>query len=319
MKKYNIIKMCSQLLMAIAATLFSTNIIAQTCDFTVNNADATGGDTEYFVELDAAGNIANVTPGPGPITITGVAPGSVVEVLHLVYDSANPPTNVPPTVGADPTLIDGCTNDFLSARVLLECLCEEDEISATYVPGGGDMLMYFLIDPATGAILDANTTGNFGADEAVGDYFVQALSYDSANPPTTIPAVGGNISDFSADGCYNPDFLGSACCAQKIVCCGDCDTQPTVDLPCDDGNDCTVDDVEVVLDCDNTIVCTPCAGTLLDCATASATTTQPCEDGDPCTMGEMEVILTCDGSICEPCSGGVAPPTCADAGAFPRN
>ncbi len=311
--------MCSQLLLVIAATLFSTNIIAQTCDFTVNNAGAMGGDTEFFLELDAAGNIAAVTPGPGPLTITSIAPGTVVEVLHLVYDSADPPTNVPPAVGDDPTAIDGCTNDFLSARVLLECLCEDEEISATYAPGGGDVLTYFLIDPASGAILDANATGNFGTDEAVGDYFVQALSYDSVNPPTTIPAVGGNISDFSADGCYNPDFLGSACCAQKIVCCGDCDTQPTVDLPCDDGDDCTADDIEVVLDCDNTIVCTPCAGTVQDCATAGATTTQPCEDGDPCTMGEMEVILTCDGSICTPCSGGVAPPSCADAGAFPRN
>jgi len=52
MKKYKITKMCSQLLMAIAATLFSTNIIAQTCDFTVNNSGSTGGDTEYFLELD---------------------------------------------------------------------------------------------------------------------------------------------------------------------------------------------------------------------------------------------------------------------------
>jgi len=111
----------------------------------------------------------------------------------------------------------------------------------------------------------------------------------------------------------------SLCCAQKIVCCGDCDTQPTVDLPCDDGDPCTADDIEVVLDCDNAIVCTPCEGTVQDCATAGATTTQPCEDGDPCTMGEMEVVLTCDGSICEPCSGGVAPPSCAEAGAFPRN
>lgn len=218
MNKYKIIKRCSQLLLAFAAALFSLNIYAQTCDFTVNNSGATGGDTEYFLELDAAGNIVAVTPGPGPFNITGVATGSVVEVLHLVYDSANPPTNVPPTVGADPTLIDGCTNDFLSARVLLECLCADDEISATYTPGGGDMLIYYLIDPATGIILDSNNTGDFGTDEAVGDYFVQALSYDSANPPTTIPMIGDNISDFSADGCYNPDFLGSACCAQKIAC-----------------------------------------------------------------------------------------------------
>jgi len=317
MKKYKITKMCSRLLLVIAATLFSTNSFAQTCDFTVNNSGTTGGDTEYLLELDAAGNIAAVTPGSGPLNITGIAPGTVVQVLHLVYDSADPPTNVPPVAGDDPAAIVGCTNDHLSALILLECLCEDEEISATYTPGGGDVLTYYLTD-ASGMILDVNTTGNFGTDEAVGDYFVQVLAYDSANPPTVIPGVGDNISTFSADGCYNPDFLGSACCAQKIVCCGDCDTQPTVDLPCDDGDDCTIDDIEVVLDCDNDIVCTPCAGTVQDCATAGATTTQACEDGDPCTMGEMEVILTCDGSICTPCSGGVTPPSCADAGSLNR-
>lgn len=191
--------------------------VAQTCDFSINNAPQ-GGDTEYFLELDAAGNIAAVTAGPGPLNINGVAIGTVVTILHLVYDSTNPPTNVPPAVGDDPTAIMGCTNDFLGDRVFLECLCVEDEIALTYTPGGGDSQMYFLIDPATGAILDANTTGNFGSDEAVGDYFIQVLAYDSTNPPTGMPAIGGNISDFSADGCYNSDFLSAACCSQKIAC-----------------------------------------------------------------------------------------------------
>lgn len=201
----------------IFAMFVTINLQAQTCDFSINNA-AQGGDTEYFLELDAAGNIATVTAGPGPLNVTAVALGTVVEILHLVYDSANPPTNVPPSVGDDPTAIMGCTNDFLGNRVFLECLCVEDEIALTYAPGGGDTQVYFLIDPATGAILDSNTTGNFGADEAAGDYFVQVLAYDSASPPTTIPATGGNISDFSADGCYNSDFLTAACCSQKIAC-----------------------------------------------------------------------------------------------------
>ena len=202
----------------IMTIFFGLNAQAQSCDFTVNNSGATGGDTEFFLELDATGNIAVVTPGPGPINITGIATGANVTVLHLVYDSANPPTNVPPVVGDDPTAIVGCTNDLMGSGVILECLCEEDEISATYTPGGGDVLMYYLTD-GSGTILDVNTTGNFGTDEVIGDYFIQALSYDSANPPTIIPAIGGNISDFSADGCFNPDFLSSACCAQKISCC----------------------------------------------------------------------------------------------------
>jgi|GEM_PF-6692222 len=218
MNNYKIIKYCSHLLLAIVATFFTININAQTCDFTINNTGAVGGDTEYFLELDAAGNIAASTLGPGPISFNGAAVGTTITVLHLVYDSANPPTNVPPTIGDDPNNIVGCTNDFLNAVIFLECLCTDDEISATYTPGGGDILVYFLIDPATGTILDSNASGNFGSDEVVGDYLIQALAYDSANPPTVIPAVGDNISDFSADGCYNPDFLSAACCAQKIAC-----------------------------------------------------------------------------------------------------
>jgi len=264
MKKYKITKRCSQLLLAIAATLFTTNTFAQTCDFTINNGGATGGDTEYFLQLDAAGNIAAVTPGPGPLNITTVATGTIVEVLHLVYDSTDPPTNVPPAVGDDPAAIVGCTNDHLSSRVILECLCVEDALTITYTPGGGDMQMYYLVDPATGAILDANTTGDFGTDEIAGDYFVQSISYDSTNPPTTLPATGGNISDFSADGCYNPDFLSSAYCGQKIVCCPDCAAATAADLmqrTCDDNDPCTINDMETIVTCSDPVeICVPCAG-----------------------------------------------------------
>ena len=203
------------------AIFIGINANGQSCDFALNNTGSTGGDTEYYLVLDAAGNIDQVIPGPGPVNLTGIASGTMAEVLHLVYDSANPPTNVPPVAGDDPAAIVGCTNDFLGGGLILECLCEEDQISATYTPGtiAGDETKYFLVDPATGAILDCNATGDFGSDELIGDYFLYALNYETANAPTTIPAIGGNISDFSEDGCYNPGFLYNPCCAQKISCC----------------------------------------------------------------------------------------------------
>lgn len=312
MKKYKITKICSQLLLVIATTLFSTNIIAQTCDFTINNGGATGGDTEFFLELDAAGNIAAVTPGPGPLNITGIATGTVVEVLHLVYDSADPPTNVPPAVGNDPAAIVGCTNDHLSSRVLLECLCVEDALTITYTPGGGDTQMYYLVDPATGAILDANTTGDFGTDEAAGDYFVQSIFYDSTNPPTTLPATGGNISDFSADGCYNPDFLSSAYCGQKIVCCPDCATATAADLitePCDDNDPCTINDMQTIVGCSSPVeICVPCVGEAvgppipsLTCPTELSTCS-----GDPynCMFQDLNPDTAAMGTEANPIIGG---------------
>ena len=207
--------------------MFSVNnAVGQTCDFSLSNSGNTAGYTEFYLVLDAAGNIAQVVPGPGPVTVTGQGVGTITEVLHLMYDPTDPPINTPPAVGDDPANISGgCANNFLGSSMFLECLCEEDEISATYAPGGGSNLTYFLTD-ASGAIIDVNTTGNFGTDETLGDYFLYALTYEPTDAPTNIPGIGDNISDFSFDGCYNSDFL-SGCCAQKISCC---DLEAELDL-----------------------------------------------------------------------------------------
>ena len=69
---------------------------------------------------------------------------------------------------------------------------------------------------------------------------------------------------------------------------------------CNDGDNCTVDDIESVLP-DGTI-CIPCNGTGLNCNTGS-TTTRVCDDGNPNTVDDIETILDCDASICKPCQG----------------
>jgi hypothetical protein len=82
----------------------------------------------------------------------------------------------------------------------------------------------------------------------------------------------------------------------------DCSNGATTEQACDDGDDCTENDMETVLDSDGSI-CIPCAGTPIDCNSMGATTEQPCDDGDPFTINDMETILDCDGSICVPCMG----------------
>lgn len=77
-------------------------------------------------------------------------------------------------------------------------------------------------------------------------------------------------------------------------------------VPCDDGDDCTIDDM-VTVGLDGNF-CVPCAGTPQDCATAGATTTVACDDGNPCTINDMETTLDCDGSVCEVCAGTVVTP-----------
>ena len=71
--------------------------------------------------------------------------------------------------------------------------------------------------------------------------------------------------------------------------------------PCDDGDPCTINDVETILLSDGS-VCVPCAGQQQDCVSGS-TTTQPCDDGDPDTFNDEVTTLDCDGSICIPCAG----------------
>ena len=43
----------------------------------------------------------------------------------------------------------------------------------------------------------------------------------------------------------------------------DCDNAPTTAFPCDDGDNCTINDVEMISDCDGT-VCIPCLGESID-------------------------------------------------------
>ena len=73
-------------------------------------------------------------------------------------------------------------------------------------------------------------------------------------------------------------------------------------LTCDDGDPCTYDDVEEVAECDNDIVCTPCAGE--PNPSCINTIMRQCDDGDPCTVEDMEEVDDCDNDIvCVPCAG----------------
>ncbi|MEM7161029.1 MAG: gliding motility-associated C-terminal domain-containing protein, partial [Bacteroidota bacterium] len=76
----------------------------------------------------------------------------------------------------------------------------------------------------------------------------------------------------------------------------------TLQLPCDDGDPCTIDDVQIVAVCDNSFVCEPCQGQLsVDCNT---TIELPCDDGNPCTENDFEIVSACDNNfVCEPCQG----------------
>ena len=55
-----------------------------------------------------------------------------------------------------------------------------------------------------------------------------------------------------------------------------CTSGATSTIVCDDQNDCTENDVEVIITA-NGVTCVPCMGTPIDCATG-ATSTIPCDN-----------------------------------------
>ena len=85
--------------------------------------------------------------------------------------------------------------------------------------------------------------------------------------------------------------------------CGEvnCTNGATTIIQCSDGDPCTVNDVETILDATGEI-CIPCMGTPENCAT-SLTSIVPCDDGNPNTINDMQTVLDCSGTICVPCAG----------------
>jgi len=76
----------------------------------------------------------------------------------------------------------------------------------------------------------------------------------------------------------------------------------SISLPCDDGDDCTLNDQILVDDCDNSLVCVPCTGTLTP--TCDDIEIIVCDDGNPCTFNDQETVAMCDNTfICIPCAG----------------
>ncbi|MBK8828465.1 MAG: hypothetical protein IPO26_17720 [Saprospiraceae bacterium] len=91
-----------------------------------------------------------------------------------------------------------------------------------------------------------------------------------------------------------------------ITCSGTgCLAPMTTVQTCDDGNPCTTNDMQTILNCDASI-CVPCMGTPVVACTN--TVSVACNDGNPCTTNDVQIVESCDNSIiCVPCAGTPAP------------
>ena len=72
--------------------------------------------------------------------------------------------------------------------------------SGTHNSAAGYTQVYLIADEA-GNILGVSSSGNFGP-QAYGKYFAYALNYETASPPSSLPAIGVNVSALTG-GCSN--------------------------------------------------------------------------------------------------------------------
>jgi len=222
------------------------------------------------------GNCASVFDSGGP---AGTYPTGVTETSVICPDAGETLTITFNAFEVEDGGGDGCWDDL---QIL---------IGATPVPGGTGGFC--------GDDVSALPSGGVFVGTAPDECITLILTSDAS-----VPLAGWDISVSSTStvsGCTDM-------CADNFDPLANCDDDGCTyaGLPlqaCDDGDACTINDMESVAP-----GCIPCAGTLVDCATAGETTMQPCDDGDPCTTGDMEEILNCDGSVCEPCAGTVPPP-----------
>ena len=106
------------------------------------------------------------------------------------------------------------------------------------------------------------------------------------------PCTGGSITRTW----MHTDFCGNGPIAFNQIIT----LTPPIETTCDDGDDCTINDVHT-LDCEGN-VCIPCMGIITDCTGVIAI--EACDDGDDCTINDV-LERACDDTICVPCMGEV--------------
>jgi hypothetical protein len=186
----------------------------------------------------------------------------------------------------------------------MEC---DDGVSCTV--DSCDVLLGCLHEPSNDLCDDGNACTT---DECL-------LVADCINNPAPGPCNDGNgctVGDACVDSVCSPGTPkecsdGNPCTDDACIpATGEC-SFPANDLPCDDGTDCTFDDVCTAGDC---------AGTNIDCSDELACTTDSCaegigcqhepqdnacDDGNPCTTDSCSPVLGCQVQAVDgPCENG---------------
>ncbi len=127
---------------------------------------------------------------------------------------------------------------------------------------------------------------------------------DSCDGTGVVPFVDNGTIDICNGGSITRTWSVTDACGNGPVTAS---TTFTLVAPvftaCDDGDDCTINDMQKI-GCDGVTICVPCAGVLSECS--GLVTMVSCDDGDACTENDMRGEA-CNGEICIPCAGTTVP------------
>ncbi len=216
-------------LIALAAIFLVAQFAQAQCTFTVEKTGNTEDNGQVYILVDATTDLIldvvdNNPAGTNPsATFTTTSNGSF-NVYAINYSLTDMPTPFP-SIGdpiANVGMDGGCFSEFLNNFKPIECLCEGEDVTASYNVDAGYAVTYVLADN-NGVIISSNTTGVFTTADGlvIGQNNIHALHYDTANPPDPIVGsaagdlgVGDNISSVgtTSPGCFNVDFATLPLC-----------------------------------------------------------------------------------------------------------
>jgi len=229
-------------------------------------------------------------------------------------------------------------NDSVAPKVTTkdtDTTCGAANGTATVIPTGGTMPYTFQWDDAAMQTTETATdlpSGSYNVTVTDANSCIATASAsvnDSDGPrattksmdatcgasdgTATVTVTGGSIPytyQWSHDPTRNQptaDSLTSGIYSLTITDAEQCTTTISVEVAqadtliqdCDDENPCTIDDIQIVLASDNSIICEPCTG-ISDPTSchADCVTTELCDDEDDCTVNDTQTI-SADGTICE--------------------
>ena len=318
----------------------NADVLQVTCDPAGTSTDA----TDDFITFEIGVNGTNISTGYTLSSSFGDESGSynfvetfsfpqgsagAGDIIITIIDNDDPNCTFETTVTDPGSCSGGC--DIVDI-IVDNIICNDNETD----DDDTDDFITFEIDIQgsnlngdyilSGAGIDASTQESFGGTTVFSTLEGTAGQGDINITLTSLLDSDCNFSFTVADpgvcsiACNDPGNCDDGDCSNGMEfwdeenCeCADaeapnCDNGTIIEMPCDDMDPCTENDMMSVEECTESI-CMPCQGTPINCESEENFIILECDDNDPNTINDQEVILICDDSVCVPCQGELQVPS----------